>query len=130
LIAVPNLNRRSQPQPVVIIKTPAAPRAWLDFLFRHPGLTFLVMGASFLLFGVMSVNLFVLLMANIRLFIEYGVMVIDDGALQQLAELLGLGALSALFYIAFAVCDRTLLRRLTGTGLRECSSDTDDGRAG
>ena len=67
-----------------------------------------------------SVNLFVLLMSNINLFIEYGVMVIDEGALRQLAELLGLASLSGMFYVGFSVCDRTLLRRLTGEALREC----------
>jgi len=98
----------------------AIPRVAIDFLFRHPWTTFLLLGACFLLFGVTSVNLFFLLLTNINLFIEYGAMVIDDGALRQLAELLGLALLSGLFYVCFAVCDRTLLRRLTGATLREC----------
>lgn len=97
----------------------AFPRAAIDFLFRHPWLTYLLMGACFLSFGVTSVNLFILLMANVNLFIEYGATVIADGALQQLAELLGLACLSGMFYLVFAVCDRTLLRRLTERALRE-----------
>jgi hypothetical protein len=96
------------------------PRAAISFLFRHPWLAFVLLGACFLSFGVTSVNLFVLLTANINLFIEYGVMVIDDGALQQLAGLVGLACLSGIFYVGFAVCDRTLLRCLTGEALREC----------
>jgi hypothetical protein len=71
------------------------------------------MGASFFAFGVTSVDLFVLIMANVQLFVEYGWMVIDDGALWQLFQLLALAALSGLFYVIFSVCDRTLLRRLT-----------------
>jgi hypothetical protein len=101
----------------------AIPRAAISFLFRHPWLTFLLLGACFLLFGVTSVNLFVLLMNNVNLFIEYGVMVIDDGALRQLAELVGLACLSGILYVGFAVCDRTLLRRLTGEVLRECGRE-------
>ena len=101
----------------------AIPRAAISFLFRHPWFTFLLLGVCFLWFGVTSVNLFVLLMTNINLFIEYGVMVIDDGALQQLAELLGLAGLSGMFYVGFAVCDRTLLRCLTGEALRECGRE-------
>jgi hypothetical protein len=76
------------------------------------------MGACFLSFGVTSVNLFVLLMANITLFVDYGAMAVADGALQQLMELLGLACLSGFFYVIFAVCDRTLLRRLAETALR------------
>jgi hypothetical protein len=89
-----------------------------EFLFRHPWLTFVLMGASFLLFGVTSVNLYVLLEANIRLFVDYGWAVIADGALWQLAGLLGSLALSVAFYLLFALCDRVLVRRLTDVALR------------
>ena len=102
-----------------MIKDLANPRRLPDFLFRHPWLTFLLMGASFLLFGVTSVNLYVLLAANINLLLEYGTMAIADGALQQLAELLGSVGLCILFYALFALCDRTLVRRLTEKALRE-----------
>jgi len=105
-----------QPIPNVL----AIPRAATGFLLRHPWLTYLLMGACFLSFGVTSLNLFVLLASNINLFIEYGAKVVADGALQQLAELTGLACLSGLFYLGFAVCDRTLLRRLTEATLREC----------
>jgi hypothetical protein len=101
----------------------AIPQGAIGFLFRHPWLTFVLLGACFLAFGVTSVNLFVLLMANIRLFVDYGLMVIDDGALRQLAELVGLACLSGIFYVGFALCDRTLLRRLTGDALRECARE-------
>ena len=42
----------------------------------------------------MTVNIFVLLKANIDLFVEYGLMVIGDGALEQLVDLLGSAYLS------------------------------------
>jgi hypothetical protein len=89
------------------------PRSWIDFLYRHPRLTFVLMGLFFLMFGVTSVNLFVVLKANIDLFLEYGVMVIEDGALRQLVEVLGASYLSMVFYVIFKVCERVLVERLT-----------------
>ena len=91
----------------------ANPRPWIELLFRHPWLTFMLMGACFLLFGFTSVNLYVLLAANVNLFLEYGTMVIADGALQQLVELLGSAYLSMVFYVLFKVCERVLVERLT-----------------
>jgi hypothetical protein len=87
-------------------------RHGIDFLFRHPLLTFALMGVFFMLFGVTSVDLFFLLKANITLFVEYGAMVIDDGALRQLFELLGLLALSTGFFVLCAICERLLVKRL------------------
>jgi hypothetical protein len=98
---------------------PASWRRSIAFLFRHARLTFLLMGAFFLLFGFCSVNLFVVLKANIDLFLEYGAMVIDDGALQQFVEILGSCYLSMLFYVGFKLCERILTERLIGKPLRE-----------
>jgi hypothetical protein len=89
------------------------PRPWLDFLFRHPVLNFLMMGACFVLFGFTSVNLFVLLKANIDLFLQYGLMVIEDGALEQLVDLVGSAYLSVLFLVLFKVGERVLVETLT-----------------
>ena len=86
---------------------------FVRFLFRHPRLTFALMGAFFLLFGVTSVNLFVLLKLNLDLFFEYGLMVIADGALQQLVELVGSAYLSMVFYVLFRMCERILVERVT-----------------
>ena len=95
------------------------PRRLVAFLYRHPKLTFMLMGAFFLLFGFTSVNLFVVLKANIELFLEYGPMVIEDGALQQLVEIIGSSYLSIVFYVCFKVCERILVERLTGKPLRD-----------
>jgi hypothetical protein len=95
------------------------PRRWITFLFRHPKLTFLLMGAFFLLFGFSSVNLFVVLKANIDLFVQYGAMVIDDGALQQFIEIVGSCYLSMVFYLCFKLCERILTERLIGKPLIE-----------
>jgi hypothetical protein len=89
------------------------PRRSLDFLYAHPLLTFVLMVALFLCFGVTSVNLFVLLKMNIDLFIQYGLMVVADGALEQLVDLIASAALSILFFLAFKVCERILVEKLT-----------------
>jgi hypothetical protein len=88
-------------------------RDWILFLFRNPIITFVLLGIFFLLFGVISINLFFLLKANLGLFLDYGLMVIDDGALEQLFELLGSAYLSMLFWILFKLCERILVERLT-----------------
>jgi ABC-type multidrug transport system permease subunit len=98
---------------------PPLPTRWIDFLYRHPKLTFLLMGMFFLLFGFTSVNLFVVLKANIDLFLEYGPMVIEDGALQQLAEIIGSSYLSIVFYVLFKICERILVERFAGKTLRD-----------
>jgi hypothetical protein len=103
----------------LVLDVPPMPRRWVAFLFRHPKVTFVLMGGFFLLFGFTSVNLFVVLKANIELFLEYGAMVIGDGALQQLVEVIGSSYLSIVFYVLFKVCERILIERLTGKPLGE-----------
>jgi hypothetical protein len=95
------------------------PRRLVAFLYLHSKLTFVLMGVFFLLFGFTSVNLFVVLKANLELFLQYGPMVIEDGALQQLIEIIGSSYLSIVFYVFFKVCERILVERLTGKPLRE-----------
>jgi hypothetical protein len=89
------------------------PKPWLDFLYAHASLTFVLMVGFFLLFGITSVNLFVLLKMNIDLFVQYGLMVIADGALEQLFDLLLSAVLSIVFYLLFKICERLLVERLT-----------------
>ena len=98
---------------------PPIPTRCIGFLYRHPKLTFLLMGMFFLLFGFTSVNLFVVLKANIDLFLEYGPMVIEDGALQQLVEIIGSSYLSIVFYVLFKICERILVERVAGKALRD-----------
>jgi hypothetical protein len=61
-------------------------------------LTFIVLGLSFLAFG----------MANTRLLSEYGWQAITDGALRQLLELAATGYLSIAAYIVFKTCEHRL----------------------
>jgi hypothetical protein len=95
----------------------------MAFLRRHQILAFFLMGAFFLLSGIASIDLYVVLKANIELFQKYGSAVIDDGALQQLAEILGTAVVSILCFVLFVVCERIVVDRLTAT-LRDVSRDT------
>jgi len=78
-------------------------------------LTFILMGAFFLASGIGSIDLYVVLKANIELFQKYGMAVIDDGALTQLGEILGTLALSILCFVIFIVCERIVVDHLTAT---------------
>jgi len=113
----PRLSRFRRLNQALVV--PPMPRRWVGFLYGHPKVTFVLMGGFFLLFGFTSVNLFVVLKANIELFLEYGAMVIEDGALQQLIEVIGSCYLSIVFYVLFKVCERILIERLTGKPLSE-----------
>jgi hypothetical protein len=90
-------------------------RRFIEFLRRHLLLTFVLMGAFFLLSGITSINLYVVLKANIDLFRIYGAQVIEDGALRQLVEILGTAFFSILFFVLFVVCERIIVDRLTAT---------------
>ncbi len=95
----------------------------MEFLRRNSLLTFLLMGAFFLLSGITSIDLYVVLKANLALFQKYGATVIEDGALQQLVEILGMVVLSILFFVLFVVCERVVVDRLTAT-LRDVSDES------
>ena len=86
----------------------------VEFLRRHLLLTFVLMGAFFLLSGITSINLYVVLKANLDLLPMYGLLAIEDGALRQLGEILGTSLLSIAFFVLFALCERVLVSRLTG----------------
>ncbi|MBL8480604.1 MAG: hypothetical protein JNJ60_00290 [Rhodocyclaceae bacterium] len=85
----------------------------VKYLSERAWLSFLLMGLAFFAFGVASLNLIVLIRANLELFFDHGVVVLGDGAGQQLVELLFYGYLSMAFYIAAKACEKLLVDRLT-----------------
>jgi hypothetical protein len=95
----------------------------ISYLRGHAVLTFVLMGAFFLLSGITSINLYVVLKANIDLFRKYGAQVIEDGALLQLAQILGTVFLSIFFFVLFVVCERIVVDRLTSK-LRDVSAES------
>ncbi len=84
----------------------------LNFIFNGPWpVTFLLMGLFAWGLGVTSTNLYMMLNANVRYLTSYGWMAVAEGGGLQLAELLGLGYLSLLFYVLFKGCLQGLLGR-------------------
>ena len=71
-------------------------------------LTFIVLGVSFLVFGAGTLNLGLLLMANLRLLGAHGWQAIGDGALRQLFELAVTGYSSIAAYVVFKACEHRL----------------------
>lgn len=94
----------------------------IALLRRYPLLAFVLMGAFFLLSGITSINVYVVLKANVELFQKYGAQVIEDGALRQLAGILGTMALSVLFFVFFVICERIFVDHLTAS-LREVAGE-------
>jgi len=82
-------------------------------LLRHWWLALLVMGISFVLFGIASLNLLAVLQANLRFLLEHGADAVREGALQQLLELVAYGYGAAAFYVVFKVCEKALVTRIT-----------------
>jgi hypothetical protein len=71
--------------------------------------TFLVMGLSFMVFGITTINLFFVASANLRLIAEHGWQALRDGAAEQLAELLVTVYVSLAAYVVFKTCEHNLV---------------------
>ncbi len=86
----------------------------LSRLFRRyvqprPWLTFVVMGASFGLFGAGTFNLFNMFSSNWDMITQQGLMALATGSFLQLAELIGWLFLSMVFYTLFKACENSLV---------------------
>jgi hypothetical protein len=88
-------------------------QAWLErVVFARAWLTFVLLVASFLVFGAGTYNLFLLLKANVELIGEHGMQALADGAAQQFVELMVTAALSMAAYVLFKACEHRLVHRL------------------
>jgi len=74
--------------------------------------TLLLMGVFALAFGLLSLNLFMILRANIGLIARHGAMALIDGAFVQLLGLVVYGYLGVLCFLLFKACERVLVERL------------------
>lgn len=82
-------------------------------------LSLIVMGVSFVLFGLASLNLLDMLGANLTFLARHGVDAVRLGGLLQLLELVVSGYAAAIFYIVFKLCEKALVERLTYTASAE-----------
>lgn len=77
-------------------------------------LTFIVLGVSFVVGALGTLNLVGLLVANLQLLRNHGLMALMDGALQQLVELVAQGFVSCIAYVVFKTCEHRLSAWLGG----------------
>jgi hypothetical protein len=88
-------------------------QGWLErVVFARAWLTFVLLVATFLVFGAGTYNLFLLLKANVELIGEHGMQALADGAAQQFVELMVTAALSMAAYVLFKACEHRLVHRL------------------
>jgi len=86
---------------------------------RYWPLTYVLMVLSFLVFGAASVNLAQSFLLNIRVIQEHGLLVLMDGAFEQLLELLLTAGFSVAFYLVFKSCESVLLQRILVSAQRD-----------
>ena len=88
-------------------------RIFYRVVLSRPWLCFVVLCASFGLFGAGTLNLFNMFSANWDLITSHGTMALLDGAAQQLFELLLTLFISMLNYVIFKACEHSLVHVLT-----------------
>ena len=76
--------------------------------------TLALMGLFALGFGLVSLNLVVMLSSNFNLIAVHGAMALLDGALQQLVELVVYGYLAIIFYVLLKSCEHVLVEQILG----------------
>ena len=82
------------------------------FLLRRWWIAFLLLGISFVLGGLLTLNLLHALMANFEFLSMYGVEAVRDGGLRQLIEIVASGYFAAACYVVFKLCEKVLVERL------------------
>ncbi len=81
----------------------------IKFLARHPSATLVVMTLCFLSFGYFSINIFVILEANIDLINRFGWRALADGAAIQFISVMLSALCSVFFYSAWKVCEGLII---------------------
>ena len=82
------------------------------FLLRRWWVAFVLMGVSFMLFGLVTLDLLHTLGANLDFLSMYGLDAVREGGLMQLLGMIVSGYFAAGCYIVFKVCEKALVERL------------------
>jgi hypothetical protein len=83
-----------------------------NWLVRHAAATLVLMAVSFVVFGLLSVNLVIYVSANANLLLNYGWDALKNGGLQQLIEL-WLQVFAAIgTYLSFKLSEHALIERI------------------
>ena len=89
---------------------------WLQrVVLKRRWATFVVMGLSFLVFGIGSLNLFYVARASINFVLEHGWVALMDGAALQLLEIVVTGYFCIAAYVLFKTCEHRLVHWLAGS---------------
>jgi hypothetical protein len=85
------------------------------FLLRRWWVALILLGVSFVLGGLLTLNLLHTLGANFSFLWMYGTDAVHEGGLGQLVEMLVSGYLAAGFYVIFKLCEKVLVECLSRT---------------
>ncbi|MBS7689985.1 hypothetical protein I0D68_17420 [Pseudomonas lalucatii] len=92
----------------------SAHSAFYRWLRRHLLTCFLLMTASFVAFGYLTIDLVQLLGSNAAFIVRHGWLALMSGGLLQFAQLLLIALLAMVCYLLFRLCEQVLLQRLSG----------------
>ncbi|MCT4559016.1 MAG: hypothetical protein N4A61_13275 [Pelagimonas sp.] len=90
-------------------------------------LVFVLAGFVATVFAFVTVNLFTYAMANASFIREHGIEALRHGAIWQMVELLGWGALALLCWVTFKLCEHVLVDRYLAWSRSESTSDGSSG---
>ncbi|WP_035060515.1 hypothetical protein [Andreprevotia chitinilytica] len=90
-------------------------RRTISYLKRHGVVALIVMAVAFIGFASFSVNLLMVLHANLSFIWEHGWFALRLGALEQLIGLLFSGVAALLFYLLFKTCEKLLVEKISDT---------------
>ena len=82
------------------------------FLLRRWWLAFILLGLSFVVGGLLTLNLLYTLSANFEFLQMYGVDAVREGGLMQLFGMVVSGYFAAACYVVFKLCEKVLVERL------------------
>ncbi|MCG4454975.1 MULTISPECIES: hypothetical protein [unclassified Pseudomonas] len=85
------------------------------WLHRHLLVSFLLMTASFLAFGYLTIDLVHLLSSNAAFIVRHGWVALMSGGLLQFVELTLIALLAMACYMLFRLCEQALLQRLSSS---------------
>ena len=88
------------------------------FLLHHAWFAFVLLGVSFVGFGLLSLNLVHLLMANVEFLSIYGTAAVREGGLMQLVGIVVSGYVAAACYLVFKLCEKVLVERLASADIK------------
>jgi hypothetical protein len=92
------------------------------YLLRRWWLAWVVMGASFVLFGLLTLNLLQTFNANLEFLSDHGLDAVREGGVVQLIELVVTGYLAVACYVVFKFCEKVLVERLASRSNKEVGS--------